>query len=98
MTATPASSDAGRILFAIPKKGRLYEHVLGLLKGADVQFTRWERGVIVYVCTYLPATHLTDSLLPPFKEESFGYCPVNQSAAYPRFPACCGYCSVCWRG
>ncbi|KAM0790192.1 hypothetical protein ACM66B_005509 [Microbotryomycetes sp. NB124-2] len=34
---------AGRVLFAIPKKGRLYEKCLELLAGADVQFTRSHR-------------------------------------------------------
>jgi len=32
-----------RLLFAIPKKGRLYEKCLGLLSGADIQFTRSQR-------------------------------------------------------
>lgn len=36
-------SLAGRCLFAIPKKGRLYEKCLELLAGADVQFTRSHR-------------------------------------------------------
>jgi len=34
---------AGRLLFAIPKKGRLYEKCLELLAGADIQFTRSHR-------------------------------------------------------
>ncbi|GAA5860739.1 hypothetical protein JCM3774_006270 [Rhodotorula dairenensis] len=33
----------GRCLFAIPKKGRLYEKCLQLLAGADIQFTRSHR-------------------------------------------------------
>ncbi|SCV73839.1 BQ2448_6269 [Microbotryum intermedium] len=33
----------GRTLFAIPKKGRLYEKCLELLAGADIQFTRSHR-------------------------------------------------------
>ncbi|KAL8290568.1 hypothetical protein RQP46_002826 [Phenoliferia psychrophenolica] len=33
----------GRLLFAIPKKGRLYEKCLELLAGADIQFTRSHR-------------------------------------------------------
>ncbi|POY71693.1 putative ATP phosphoribosyltransferase [Rhodotorula taiwanensis] len=33
----------GRCLFAIPKKGRLYEKCLQLLSGADIQFTRSHR-------------------------------------------------------
>ncbi|KAJ3059548.1 ATP phosphoribosyltransferase (ATP-PRTase) (ATP-PRT) [Quaeritorhiza haematococci] len=32
-----------RLLFAVPKKGRLYEHCLSLLKGIDIQFTRKNR-------------------------------------------------------
>jgi len=32
-----------RLLFAIPKKGRLYEKCLELLSGADIQFTRSQR-------------------------------------------------------
>ena len=32
-----------RLLFAIPKKGRLYEQVLTLLQGADIQFHRKSR-------------------------------------------------------
>ncbi|TNY22469.1 hypothetical protein DMC30DRAFT_374294 [Rhodotorula diobovata] len=38
-----SESLAGRALFAIPKKGRLYEKCLQLLAGADVQFTRSNR-------------------------------------------------------
>ncbi|KAL7753688.1 ATP phosphoribosyltransferase (ATP-PRTase) (ATP-PRT) [Sorochytrium milnesiophthora] len=38
----PAIS-AQRMLFAIPKKGRLYEHCLSLLQGADIQFHRRNR-------------------------------------------------------
>jgi len=33
----------GRLLFALPKKGRLYEKTLELLAGADIQFTRSHR-------------------------------------------------------
>lgn len=38
-----SESLKGRLLFAIPKKGRLYEHCLTLLSGADIQFTRSHR-------------------------------------------------------
>ncbi|KAK4046674.1 ATP phosphoribosyltransferase (ATP-PRTase) (ATP-PRT) [Microbotryomycetes sp. JL201] len=38
-----SSNLAGRVLFAIPKKGRLYEKCLELLAGADIQFTRSHR-------------------------------------------------------
>ncbi|QRV77276.1 ATP phosphoribosyltransferase [Ceratobasidium sp. AG-Ba] len=36
-------SIKGRLLFAIPKKGRLYEKSLALLAGADIQYTRSHR-------------------------------------------------------
>ncbi|GAA5919628.1 hypothetical protein JCM6882_006881 [Rhodosporidiobolus microsporus] len=38
-----SQSLTGRALFAIPKKGRLYEKCLQLLSGADIQFTRSHR-------------------------------------------------------
>ncbi|KAF8993520.1 ATP phosphoribosyltransferase [Cyathus striatus] len=38
-----AESLDGRLLFAIPKKGRLYEKCLSLLSGADIQFRRHNR-------------------------------------------------------
>ncbi|KAG8690620.1 ATP phosphoribosyltransferase (ATP-PRTase) (ATP-PRT) [Ceratobasidium sp. 395] len=38
-----SDSIQGRLLFAIPKKGRLYEKSLALLAGADIQFTRSHR-------------------------------------------------------
>ncbi|KAF9561785.1 HisG-domain-containing protein [Agrocybe pediades] len=38
-----AESLNGRLLFAIPKKGRLYEKCLALLAGADIQFRRHNR-------------------------------------------------------
>lgn len=38
-----AEAIKGRLLFAIPKKGRLYEKSLALLAGADIQFTRSHR-------------------------------------------------------
>ncbi|GAA96078.1 uncharacterized protein L969DRAFT_94338 [Mixia osmundae IAM 14324] len=38
-----SESLKGRCLFAIPKKGRLYEKCLELLAGADIQFTRSHR-------------------------------------------------------
>ncbi|KAK4330129.1 ATP phosphoribosyltransferase [Rhodotorula toruloides] len=38
-----SESLKGRCLFAIPKKGRLYEKCLQLLAGADIQFTRSHR-------------------------------------------------------
>ena len=42
-----------RLLFAIPKKGRLYEQVLTLLKGADIQFHRKNR-LDIALSTNLP--------------------------------------------
>ncbi|KAJ7478647.1 ATP phosphoribosyltransferase [Mycena galericulata] len=38
-----ADSLNGRLLFAIPKKGRLYEKCLSILSGADIQFRRHHR-------------------------------------------------------
>lgn len=42
-----------RLLFAIPKKGRLYEKTLALLKGADIQFTRNNR-LDIALCSNMP--------------------------------------------
>ena len=42
-----------RLLFAIPKKGRLYDHVLTLLRGADIQFHRKTR-LDIALSTNLP--------------------------------------------
>jgi ATP phosphoribosyltransferase len=38
-----ASDLSDRLLFGVPKKGRLYEQVLTLLQGADIQFHRKNR-------------------------------------------------------
>ncbi|CAG8449600.1 11706_t:CDS:2 [Funneliformis mosseae] len=38
-----------RLLFAIPKKGRLHEHCVSLLKGADINFHRYNRLDIALV-------------------------------------------------
>ncbi|KAG8880811.1 ATP phosphoribosyltransferase (ATP-PRTase) (ATP-PRT) [Tulasnella sp. 332] len=38
-----SESIKGRLLFAIPKKGRLHEKCLEILAGADIQFTRSHR-------------------------------------------------------
>ncbi|CAH1761593.1 16402_t:CDS:2 [Entrophospora sp. SA101] len=38
-----------RLLFAIPKKGRLHEHCISLLKGADINFNRRNRLDIALV-------------------------------------------------
>jgi ATP phosphoribosyltransferase len=42
-----------RLLFAIPKKGRLYEKSLELLEGADIQFRRSNR-LDIALSTNLP--------------------------------------------
>jgi len=46
-------SIEGRLLFAIPKKGRLYDKCIELLNGADIQFRRSHR-LDVCVCINLP--------------------------------------------
>ncbi|UZJ53368.1 hypothetical protein CBS101457_002688 [Exobasidium rhododendri] len=54
----------GRMLFAIPKKGRLYEKCLELLQGADVQFKRAHRLDVALVqnhpmaLVFLPAADI----------------------------------------
>ncbi|CDK25007.1 unnamed protein product [Kuraishia capsulata CBS 1993] len=42
-----------RLLFAVPKKGRLYEKCLSLLQGSDIQFRRSNR-LDISLCTNLP--------------------------------------------
>ncbi|EPQ26300.1 uncharacterized protein PFL1_06235 [Pseudozyma flocculosa PF-1] len=55
---------SGRLLFAIPKKGRLYEKCLELLAGADVQFKRQHRLDVALVhnhnmaLVFLPAADI----------------------------------------
>ncbi|KDN37537.1 putative ATP phosphoribosyltransferase [Tilletiaria anomala UBC 951] len=54
----------GRLLFAIPKKGRLYEKCLELLQGADIQFKRQHRLDVALVqnlpiaLVFLPAADI----------------------------------------
>ena len=54
----------GRLLFAIPKKGRLYEKCLELLAGADIQFKRAHRLDVALVqnhamaLVFLPAADI----------------------------------------
>ncbi|OCH92817.1 ATP phosphoribosyltransferase [Obba rivulosa] len=54
----------GRLLFAIPKKGRLYEKCLELLAGADIQFRRHHRLDVCLVknhpiaLVFLPASDI----------------------------------------
>jgi len=42
----------GRLLFAIPKKGRLYEQTLSLLSGAHIHFHRKSRHDIAFVTNF----------------------------------------------
>ncbi|KIJ45898.1 hypothetical protein M422DRAFT_226952 [Sphaerobolus stellatus SS14] len=43
LSIPPAIGEPHRLLFAIPKKGRLYEKTMELLAGADIQFRRSNR-------------------------------------------------------
>ena len=49
------SSPPGNCRFAIPKKGRLYDKVLEMLKGAGIEFRR-EPRLDVALCVDLPIT------------------------------------------
>ena len=49
------SSPPGNCRFAIPKKGRLYEKCVGMLKGAGIEFRR-EPRLDVALCIGLPIT------------------------------------------
>ena len=55
---------SSRLLFAIPKKGRLYDHCMSLLQGADIQFKRGNRVDIAMssnlpiVLVFLPAADI----------------------------------------
>merc|ERR1712072_75423 len=57
--ASPAARErmddelAGRMLFAIPKKGRLYDKIVALLKDIDIQYKRKNR-LDVALCTNHP--------------------------------------------
>ncbi|KIS65930.1 putative ATP phosphoribosyltransferase [Mycosarcoma maydis] len=59
-----AENLQGRLLFAIPKKGRLYEKCLEILSGADVQFKRQHRLDVALVqnlpiaLVFLPAADI----------------------------------------
>ncbi|KAF3764934.1 HisG-domain-containing protein [Cryphonectria parasitica EP155] len=61
---TPALSLEGRLLFAVPKKGRLQQATLNLLEGADIQFRRENRLDIALVknlpiaLVFLPAADI----------------------------------------
>jgi len=57
----------GRLLFAIPKKGRLHEKCLSLLSGADIQFRRHNRlDVCVSLNHDLALVFLPASDIPSF--------------------------------
>ena len=53
--STPNSSPPGNLKLAIPKKGRLNEKVVEVLKGAGIEFRR-EPRLDVAVCVGLPIT------------------------------------------
>ncbi|KAK3677638.1 ATP phosphoribosyltransferase (ATP-PRTase) (ATP-PRT) [Recurvomyces mirabilis] len=54
----------GRLLFAVPKKGRLQEKAFALLKGSDIQFNRPDRSDIAFssntpvALVFLPAADI----------------------------------------
>jgi len=57
----------GRLLFAIPKKGRLYEKCISLLAGADIQFRRHNRlDVCLSLNHHLAVVFLPASDIPSF--------------------------------
>ncbi|KAK0460028.1 ATP phosphoribosyltransferase [Desarmillaria tabescens] len=64
MTHVDVESLDGRLLFAIPKKGRLYEKCLSILAGADIQFRRHNRLDVCLVqnhpiaLVFLPASDI----------------------------------------
>jgi len=53
--SSPNSSPAGNLKFAIPKKGRLHDKVVEMLKGAGIEFRRQPR-LDVALCEGLPIT------------------------------------------
>ncbi|KAF5353798.1 hypothetical protein D9758_010588 [Tetrapyrgos nigripes] len=61
---TDAEALSGRLLFAIPKKGRLHEKCLNILSGADIQFRRHARLDVALVLNlpialiFLPASDI----------------------------------------
>ncbi|KAF8158457.1 hypothetical protein B0H34DRAFT_708931 [Crassisporium funariophilum] len=62
-----AESLDGRLLFAIPKKGRLHEKCLTLLSGADVQFRRHNRlDVCLSLNHHIALVFLPASDIPSF--------------------------------
>ncbi|KAF8964247.1 ATP phosphoribosyltransferase [Flammula alnicola] len=66
-TVTDAESLDGRLLFAIPKKGRLHEKCISLLAGADIQFRRHHRlDVCVSLNHNIALVFLPASDIPSF--------------------------------
>ncbi|KAF6010123.1 ATP phosphoribosyltransferase (ATP-PRTase) (ATP-PRT) [Brettanomyces bruxellensis] len=65
-----------RLMFAVPKKGRLYETALNLLKGADIQFHRSKR-LDIAICLNLPIAliFLPAADIPTFVGE--GRCDIG---------------------
>lgn len=65
-----------RLLFAVPKKGRLYEKCVEMLKGADIQFRRSNR-LDIALCLNLPIAlvFLPASDIPTFVGE--GRCDMG---------------------
>ncbi|OBA18726.1 uncharacterized protein OGAPODRAFT_84904 [Ogataea polymorpha] len=65
-----------RLLFAVPKKGRLYEKCVNLLKGSDIQFNRSSR-LDIALCTNLPIAliFLPAADIPTFVGE--GRCSIG---------------------
>lgn len=55
MSAIANASPPGNCRFAIPKKGRLFDKVVAMLKGAGIEFRREER-LDVALCVGLPIT------------------------------------------
>jgi len=75
------TSPSGNCRFAVPKKGRTYEKVLEMLKGADIQFHRAHR-LDVATCTDLPITlvFLPASDIPHYVGEGnvdIGICGID---------------------
>ena len=59
-----------RMLFAVPKKGRLYEQVMHLLSGADIQFVRKQRLDIAVVSNFpMALVFLPAADIPKFVAE-----------------------------
>ncbi|KDQ16181.1 hypothetical protein BOTBODRAFT_31252 [Botryobasidium botryosum FD-172 SS1] len=65
-----AEAIKGRLLFAIPKKGRLHDKCLELLSGADIQFTRMQRLDVCLVTNHnIALVFLPASDIPRFVGE-----------------------------